>query len=591
VGLSDKEREQPGQSHDDTRMKLNPIELGLYVHSRHQDLVEKRQPWDSWWQELGDYVMPRSRDITGKQSLPERNIILFDSTAVQANMILANGSLDSMTPHGSRWFTFDPMAQLKGVDIIEQWYKKCSEIAALEMARGNFYSIIHQVYLDRGGFGTAAFQVEPGRRELLNFSKFPIGTYAIAEDDEGHVDTLTREFEITARQAIQWFGRESLSSEILKAFDDPTGKMREKEFAFIHQLFPRAADEVEYGKRDGENKPFASVYIEKKDKKVVRVSGYEEQPFFVSRYLPWDCKPGAVYGWCPAAVALPDARQLNFLQKQLDSLAEVTAFPRFLIPDTHKDEVDLRAGGATTFDSSNPNAKPSEWLTGGKYDVGLDRVEQKRKAIREVFHVDLFRMFAEGQLDKQMTAREIAERAGEKLAQFSPTFATFTNEALNPVLRRVFKLILRAGMFPPPPRQLIQQDQTGVYIPEPEVTYSSRIALAIKSLENASLGRVFEMWSPIAEVKPEILDNWNFDRMARDTSRNTGLPADWLMDEEQMKEIRESRAKQQAEMEKMQSMAMMADAAGKVGGVKQDSLVGSALSGAMGGQQQKGKTK
>jgi len=458
------------------------------------------------------------------------------------------------------------------------------------MARGNFYSIIHQVYLDRGGFGTSVFQVEGGRRELLNFKKFAIGTYAIAEDDEGHVDTLTREFEITARQAMQWFGREAVSQEIIKAFDERSGKQREKLFCFIHQCFPRVADEIEYGKRDGENKPFASVYIEKKGKKVVRQSGYEEQPFFASRYLPWECIPNAIYGWCPAAIALPEARQLNFLQKQMDALAEVSAFPRFLIPDTHKDEVDLRAGGATTFDSSNPNGVPREWLTGGKYDVGKDRVEQKQKAIREVFHVDLFRMFAEGQLDKQMTAREVAERAGEKLAQFSPTFATFTNEVLNPLLRRVFKLLLRAGMFPPPPKQLMQQDQTGVYIPEPEVTYSSRIALAIKALENASLGRVFEMWSPIAEAKPEILDNWNFDRMARDTSRNTGLPADWLMDEEQMKEIRESRAKQQAEMEKQQQIAMMADSAGKIGSVKSDSLVGSALSGALGGQQQKGKT-
>jgi len=574
-------------------MKLDLIELGRYVHSRHQDLVEKRQTWDSWWQELGDYVMPRSRNITAQASLPDRNVILFDSTAVQANMILANGSLDAMTPHGSRWFTFDPTEQLKSVDAIAQWYKKCSEIAAMEMARGNFYSIIHQVYLDRGGFGTAVFQVEPGRSQLLNFTKFPIGTYAIAENDEGQVDTLTREFEITARQAMQWFGRESLSAEIIKAFDDPSGKRREKEFCFIHQLFPRAADEIEFGKRDGENKPFASVYIEKKDKRVARNAGYEEQPFFVSRYLPWDCRPGAVYGWCPAAVALADARQLNFLQKQMDALAEVAAFPRFVIPDTHKDEVDLRAGGGTTFDSSNPNSRPAEWLTGGKYDVGLDRVEQKRKAIREVFHVDLFRMFAEGQLDKQMTAREVAERAGEKLAQFSPTFATFTNEVLNPLLRRVFKLLLRAGIFPPPPKQLMQQDQSGIYIPEPEVTYSSRMALAIKALENASLTRSFERWTPVVQAKPEILDNVNWDMAFRGSWRNDGAPADWLMDEGQMKDIRESRAKQQAEMEKMQNAAMMAEAAGKIGSVKQDSLVGGALTGALGGgqQQQKGQTK
>lgn len=567
-------------------MKLDLVELGLYVHQRHQDLTEKRRIWDAWWNELAMYVMPRYQNVgAGNQIRPMDPVTLFDGTAIAANMILANGQLDWMTPHSSRWFSFDAPSNLRGHDPIERWFKLCSEIASLELARSNFYSAIHQVYLDRGGFGTAVLHVEAGRSQFLNFTKYPIGTFAIAENDEHAVDTLTREFEITARQAMQWFGRESLSEEILKAFDDRTGKQREKMFCFIHQCFPRAEDEVEFGKRDGLNKPFASIYIEKKHKKVVRASGYEEQPFLVSRYLPWECQPGAVYGWCPAAYALPDARQLNFLQKQLDALAESKAFPRMLFPNTHKDEIDLRASGVTYYDAANPNAKPSVWATEGEYNVGLDRVEQKRKAIREAFHVDLFRMFAEGQLDKTMTAREVAERAGEKLGQISPTFATFTAEFLSPLLLRVFKLHLRAGKFPPVPRELMMQDESGVFMPEPEVTYSSRIALAIKALENTSFMRVSEMWLPYMEMKPEIADNIAFDAAFRDSTRNAGAPERWLTDEKEMGAIRESRAKQQAEMEKQQQLAMMAESAGKVGSIKQDSLVGGAIAGLLGNGQ------
>ena len=137
----------------------------------------------------------------------------------------------------------------------------------------------------------------------------------------------------------------------------------------------------------------------------------------------------------------------------MDALAEVSAFPRILAPDTHKQEFDLRACGITYYDSSNPAAVPREWATQGKYDVGKDRSEQRRQIIRECYHVDLFRMFAE--LDKQMTAREVAERSAEKINQFTATFTRLTTELFTPMLQRIFRLAYRAGILPPVPRELI----------------------------------------------------------------------------------------------------------------------------------------
>ena len=51
----------------------------------------------------------------------------------------------------------------------------------------------------------------------------------------------------------------------------------------------------------------------------------------------------------------------------------------------------------TYFDPNNPQATPKEWGTGGRYDIGVERAESKRKAINEAFHVDLFQMFAQRQ--------------------------------------------------------------------------------------------------------------------------------------------------------------------------------------------------
>ena len=236
-------------------------------------------------------------------------------------------------------------------------------------------------------------------------------------------------------------------------------------------------------------------------------------------------------------------RQFNFLVKQSDALAEVTAFPRILIPEYYKGEIDLRANGVTYFDSSNPNARPAEWLTAGKYDVALERAEEKRKAIRNAFHTDLFKMFEN--LDKEMTAREVMERTAEKLNIFSPTFIRMTNELYNPFLLRAFRICMKLGLFPRPPKGVIGQTEQGIYVEEPEITYSSRIALAIKSLENASFAHIVEMQAPILQARPDVLDNYNLDQIARDTARNAGLPARWMNPLQVVNQIRKGRAQQQ----------------------------------------------
>jgi Bacteriophage head to tail connecting protein len=564
--------------------KLNDVDLVDYVLHRHETLKHKRAPWDAFWQDVGEFCMPRKAEIMSSTTAPttHRDAVLFDSTMIYANMVLSNGCMSYLTPADSRWFSFDPPAHLKGDDESEQYCRHCSEIASMELANSNFYTEIHELYLDRGCYGTACLYCEEGRRTILNFRKFDVGTFSIAEDEEGYVDTLSREFLYTARQAVQKFGIDNVSETIRTAFESGKSDQMDREFLFIHQIFPRADDEVEFGKKDARNMPIASIYIEKEKKHLSRVSGYIEFPFFATRYLRWMNEH--CYGWSPAWMALPEARQLNFLQKQMDALAELAAFPRFLIPDTHEGEIDYRAAGVTYYDANNPNAIPQEWATQGKYDIGKDRVEMKKEVINRCFHVDMFQMFA--QLERpQMTAREVTERASEKLVQFSPTFARLTSELYTPLLRRVWGLLTRAGKMPPPPKQLLVEGPQGLMVPEPNVVYASRIALAIKNLENASLMAMFEMWSPVAELKPEIFDNANWDEMFRDSVRNAGLPARWLVEMDHVAEIRKQRAKQMEEQKKMMQQGAAADAIGKVGSVKEDSLVGKALTSRMNGEQ------
>jgi len=551
--------------------------LAKYCGERLASLKSARASWEPTWDELARYIMPRKagkiyHSTTSPDTSAEEE--LFDSTGVFANQTLANGQMSYITPADSRWFTLDAPMSKKGDDEVDSWFQKCSEITQAELAGSNFYSEIHELYFDDGCFGTSCMIVLPGKSVSLNFEALPIGSYWIDEDDEGKIDTLFREIQLSARQAEMKFGADNLSPKMTAALEKfrKDGKQGSP-FTVSHGIYPRPYDEREPGKMDRKNKPWRSVYFIAGENHLISDEGFDEKPFFVSRHA---IKSGDIYGTSPGQSALADLRQLNFLVKQMDALAEVTAFPRFLAPSSMVDEIDLRAGGMTIFNENLPGALPKEWMTAGRYDVGLDREKRKQTAIERLFYVDLFQMFS--QVDKQMTAREVAERASEKLAQFTPAFARKTTELITPLLQRVFGILLRAGKFPQPPMQAIEQGADGAFLPDPSVAYNSRVALAIKALQNTAFFRSMEINMPLAQQHPEIMDNYDLDKISRDTSRNDGLPADWMRDKDEVDEIRAGRAQAQAEAAQQQQMLDASMAAKNVGGIKPDSVAGQAIS-------------
>ncbi len=535
---------------------------------RFEKLKSSRSTWDAYWQDIANYVMPRKAEITERsygQPSSAKFDRLFDATAIRANETLASGIVSLMSPAEARWFAYGPPAFLKGDDAVENWFAECTQIAQEELAKSNFYTAIHELHLDRGCFGTAAMYCQEGRRSALSFTKFDVGSFCLAENDEGIVDTLFREFRMTLRQMREKFGEENLSRKLQEKLKKE--KCIDEEVTVLHAIYPRDPDDIDPKMADARNKPIASCYIEMDAKHLMQEGGYMELPFFATRYLKWGSQ---VYGMSPSWMALPDARQVNFLEKQMDALAEIKAFPRILLPDSLEGTVDMTAGGATFFDPNNPNAVPREWATQGDYNVGLDRVSRKEKAINEAFHVDFFQMFA--QIDKQMTAREVMERSNEKLLHFSATATLLTTEVFNPLLQRVFGILARLGAFPPPPDAFVQMGQ----VPEPKISYNSRVALALKAMENQAFIRHAEIMMPLWQSRPETMDNYDFDEIARDMARNDGFPARWLVATENIEKMRQQRSEAAAKQQQMQEKMAMAEIAAKGGSVKMDSVAAQA---------------
>lgn len=520
---------------------------------RHEQAKTRRMAWISVWQEISQYIRPVKDHIgTGIGSINTPSLQrhqLFDSTAQESLLVYAAGCMEWLTPADRPWFRLEPPRRLAEDEDAKKWLAECTEEMQAEFAASNFYSEVHEGYLDDGGFGTMALNCEEDGG--LRFETFEIGDFCVLENHRGAVDTVFRELELTPRQAAQKFGEVNLSEDMREIANDSQSKKADEKCLFIHCIYPR--EDRQQGKIDAVNMPFVSVYIEAKTKHVVRESGMWEMPTAVARHLKWGKSP---YGFAPSWNALAEARQVNNLQMNLDILAEVAAFPRIVAPSVLEGEIDLRKGGVTY--TEDMNVVPKEWATAGRYDIGKDRVQERQNAIRRAFHVDLFNMFSQFPPGKEMTAMEVQARMEDKLTLFSPTFARKIDELLDPTVSRAFNVMLRGGAFKSPPKSVIEFIGDGTMeIADPKVKYSSRLALAVNRIHNRGLSATLQTYAQLFEYKPELLDNFELDTAMRDAALNEGTASDWIRKIAERDEMREERAQQMAEQQaQMQAMEM-----------------------------------
>ena len=127
------------------------------LNSVYKSLAAQRAPWETWWDRLRDYVLPRRLNREGEVSLPNRDAMdrMTDTTAVEACQKLASGHMSYITPSHDVWFKWSAPDD-RGGDEAEAWYNQCSEIALKELSVSNFYTEIHECFLDRVALGTGS---------------------------------------------------------------------------------------------------------------------------------------------------------------------------------------------------------------------------------------------------------------------------------------------------------------------------------------------------------------------------------------------------------------------------------------------------
>lgn len=545
-------------------------ELAKRELKRYESLKTTRDTiWTSAWQSLSDYFLPNLSDINtekteGTSGWSDR---IYDTTAIEDARTCTTGQSNWATPSAEPWFSWSPPKSLNMEDNDDGaiWCGICTEIALDELSRSNYYQMSGTQYKSRTVFGTGHLHIEEGKRSLIQCTSRKIGTYCIALDDEGLVDTVYCEWKMSARAAAQKFGADNLPEKMRKSLDD--GDKADKEHSFLHAIRPREELERQPGKIDGENKPIASIYIAVEEKWVVKEGGYDEMPDSVTRFDDWGTTTG--WGYSPAFETLPNVRQLNYIVRFIDAQVELRANPRIIAPIGVYGQMDLRPGGITPWDPNLAGAeKPEEWMTTADVKGTEDSVARKQDAVHRMFYTDVFKALS--QIKYKATAYEISQRLGENLEQLSPMFGRIITEKTGPDLQRIFGILFRAGKFPKPPRSMYVPvaGRNQLRLAMPEVTYTSRLALALKSMQNKATMDTLQFVSEFATnmQRPEWLDNWDIDAALRTFAINQGMSARFERPMKDVIKLRSARAKQAAQDRAMAMAEQASKAAKNIGG-------------------------
>lgn len=522
---------------------------------RRRRAMSAREEMTGHWLQLAKYIQPRKYGgfvARGETGGPEVNVHadLFDSSGVDANQALARGQLSWMTPKESPWFKLSPPKRFREVEEVANWYADTTLELREMLAGSNFYTEVHELYLDRGGFGTSALYSDYiWDEDALFFKVLPLQRFVAWENARRLVDSVAIDHVMTARQVAQMFPLSMLSDKLRELATD--ARKKDQQVTLVQFIFPRAEAEKVGPSGFAMAWDYASLWAEEDTKHVIAEGGYHGMPVQVTRFLRWEGLRAelGVWGWSPAWAALPDLKQLNHLERQMDALAERMVSPPLLVPDYLEGRPDLRPGGQTLFKAEFGEAgKPATWADKGRFDVGQLRAETRRERIDRHFMVRLFEMLAQIDAGK-MTAFETQARLQEKVDQFSPTFDLVTTELLSPQVKRAFFLGLKARRFRPPPRQLVEVDPaTGqATIPEPNVEYTSRIALAIAAASVRAAESVIADALEVSKVRPEVLDNFDLDHAFREKFRSQGGAPIILRPEKDRDAMRQARAQAEAQ--------------------------------------------
>lgn len=533
----------------------------------------ERASYDAHWRELGEHTFTRrTRFFEGDRNRGDkRNQKIINETGTLAARTLRAGMFTGITSPARPWrrlTTADP--DLARYAPVKDWLYLYNERLSLINRRTNFYNVAPTLFGDMGVFATGCMGAFPDEQDIYRFYSFPVGSYWLATNQRGVVDTFMREFQMTVRQLILEFGDpkagpgerwKPFSATVRNLWDRGSYDIPINVTMVIH---PNGAFDPRM--REATFKAYAGSYFETgtaaggitqadtlMHDTFLRETGYDLFPIFAPR---WDVTGEDVYGTsCPGMDALGSIKELQSLMKKKAKGLQKQLDPALTGPTGLKTQkTSLLSGDVTYLDvrEGMQGLRPIHETNFSHADVRED-INSLERRINRTFYADMFMAITQMEGVQPRNERELVMRHEERLLELGPVLERTNDEFLDPLTRVETMYIMQHGLMPPPPKELAQSQLN--------VEYISMMAQAQKLVGIAGTERFLSFVGNLSGVWPDVKDKIDADYAIDDYGDRMGVAAPIMVSDEEVAAVREARAQAQQQQAQAQMVNTAADSA------------------------------
>jgi hypothetical protein len=534
---------------------------------RHLGLLMSQQAnFRRYWEEIAYYVMPpHATFLVQPMEGLKRTERLFDETAVSANERFAAAIEQMLTPRSQEWHGMSSRhPQLAGNQKVEAFFEQFTQVlfALRYRPKANFASQTHECYMSLGAFGNMALFIDEELGSGIRYRTIPMQELAWAQDHQGRVDTVYRNFKLQGRQVVQMF-----PDNVPKSVADTNKTNPYAEHEIVHAVRPNKNREE--GRRDARGMAYESIYICKTDQVIIAQGGYRTFPYAIGRY---SMAPRENYGRGPAMACFAAIRTLNEEKKTILRAGQKVVDPPILVHEEGVLEAFNQRAGAVNYGmlTSDGEELAKPFVTGANIPLGLELMKLEMSAVNDAFLTSLFQILVES---PNMTATEALIRAQEKGTMLAPTMGRQQSEFLGPLIEREIDLIYNSPslrqMLPPIPPELLE---LGGYF---DIEYKSPLTKSMRASEGTAIMQTVQSVGVLANIDPSVTDLFDFDKTAKRLAEINGFPADCYKTDDELAAARDAREKQQAAQAITAAAPQLSLAAKNLGQAKQAEAVAS----------------
>lgn len=470
---------------------------------------------------------------------------VIDTTPTIALRVLASGMMSGITSPTRPWFKLSTNDDETNADgEVKVWLDEVQKRMLRVMAESNYYNAKAVQYQDISLIGTAPLIIDEDFEDVIRCYNYAAGEYYCDNSARMVVDVLYREFTLTTEQIKEKFGLENCSEDVKSAIKTG-GASLTREKIVCHAIEPNP--DYEKGSKDPKKMKYREAYWEwgSGTQLMLYLGG---QPEFPGSCPRWDIVSNDAYGRSPAMDALGDVIQLNVMTKRKAQGIDKQVNPPLIADSQLKNQPASTLPGAITYvqNTQGIGFKPIYEVKPDLQYMVAD-IKEIQARIKTMFFNDLFMMIS--QLDTVRTATEIDARREEKLIQLGPVLERFQSESLDPEIDRIFNIMLRAKLLPPPPAIIAGQSL--------KIEYVSMLAEAQKAAATAGIERLLALLGNIVGVDPDAVDVVNIDKAIETYGELIGVAPEIINSLKQIMMIRQ----QKQAAKQAQQAAQMAPAA------------------------------